>query len=171
MSYTTYKKIQSVTVGSGGSLSIDFTNIPATYTDLLLLASTRDDRGADFTAMTLQFNDATTNFSWRSLIGNGTSAASYNGTNTTIFDGNNATNSTTSTFSSVYIYIPNYAGSTNKSFSVDAVSENNAILAWTNLLGGLWSNTAAITKVSLLLSGTIKFVQHSSATLYGIKRY
>jgi hypothetical protein len=30
----TYKKIASVVVGSGGSSSINFTNIPQTFTDL-----------------------------------------------------------------------------------------------------------------------------------------
>jgi hypothetical protein len=33
---TTYEIIASVTVGSGGAANIEFTSIPATYTDLVL---------------------------------------------------------------------------------------------------------------------------------------
>ena len=37
----TLVKIQTVTVGSGGASSIDFTSIPQTYTDLCLVYSAR----------------------------------------------------------------------------------------------------------------------------------
>jgi hypothetical protein len=33
---TTYEIISSVTVGSGGAADIEFTSIPATYTDLVI---------------------------------------------------------------------------------------------------------------------------------------
>jgi hypothetical protein len=36
---TTYDLISSVTVGSGGAANIEFTSIPATYTDLVVLFS------------------------------------------------------------------------------------------------------------------------------------
>jgi len=37
----TLKKIQTVTVGSGGAASIEFTSIPQTYTDLKLVVITQ----------------------------------------------------------------------------------------------------------------------------------
>ena len=40
----TFKKIQTVTVGSGGAASIDFTSIPQTYTDLKIVLSARTNR-------------------------------------------------------------------------------------------------------------------------------
>jgi hypothetical protein len=43
---TTYEIIASVTVGSGGAANIEFTSIPATYTDLVVLFSARTDRSA-----------------------------------------------------------------------------------------------------------------------------
>jgi hypothetical protein len=43
---TTYTLINSsVTVGSGGAADIEFTSIPATYTDLLLVLSGRGTTG------------------------------------------------------------------------------------------------------------------------------
>lgn len=166
----TFTKIATVTVGSGGTLQIDFSSIPSSYTDLCLKVSSRDDRGADWTAVALKLNDATTSFTNRTLYGIGSGGGySTNASNNTIFDGENAANTTSNVFSNWEIYIPNYAGSNYKSFSVDAVTENNATTSYAWLLAGLWSNTSAITKVSILLSSTIKFVQYTSATLYGIK--
>jgi hypothetical protein len=73
---------------------------------------------------------------------------------------------TASTFGSGLIYIPNYAGSTNKSYLTDWVTENNATAAYAGFTAGLLSNTAAITDVTL----TGSFVQYSTATLYGISK-
>jgi hypothetical protein len=42
---TTYEAIATVEVGSGGAATIAFTSIPGTYTDLKLVASTRDTNG------------------------------------------------------------------------------------------------------------------------------
>ncbi len=76
-----------------------------------------------------------------------------------------------STFASTEVYIPNYAGSTNKSYAVDQVQETNGTTAYMNLLAGLWSNTAAITSIKIEgRDTTITMVQHSTATLYGISR-
>ena len=66
-------------------------------------------------------------------------------------------------------YIHNYAGSTNKSVSVDAVGEANATYAEMDLLAGLWSNTDAITSVSIKPNIGSNFVIYSTAYLYGVK--
>jgi hypothetical protein len=65
------------------------------------------------------------------------------------------------------IYIPNYAGSSNKSVSIDSVTENNATGAYSGLTAALFASTAAIT--SFGISTGSNFVQYSTATLYGIK--
>jgi len=152
--------IQTVTVGSGGAANIDFQNIPQTYTDLILKISVAKTTGDN---VLISFNNSTANFSYRLLEGDGATVASY--TNTT---GRLAyASQTTSLFTSIDVYIPNYAGSTNKSYSVDAVSENNATTAYADLTAGLWSNTAAINRVTInAQSGN--FVQHSTATLFGV---
>jgi hypothetical protein len=102
------------------------------------------------------------------LYGNGSASGSY--TDTVIFANANANSSTASTFGNFQMYIPNYAGSSNKSVSIDAVTENNATAAEANLVAGLWSSTAAITSITLYNYGSVtNFMQHSTATLYGIK--
>jgi hypothetical protein len=50
MAYT-YSKIASVTIGSGGSSSINFIAIPQNYTDLILKLSARDDTAGTYVNM------------------------------------------------------------------------------------------------------------------------
>jgi len=156
--------IQTVTVPSGGAASIEFTSIPATFTDLILVWSVR--AGADW-GMTFQFNNSTSNRSMRLLYGTGAAAGSVTNTNFLIYGGQNNSSATANTFNNAAMYVPNYAGSNNKSFSVDAVGENNATTAYSGIHAGLWSDTSAITSIKLVAEAA-NFDQHSSATLYGV---
>jgi hypothetical protein len=165
----TFELIASSTVGSGGASSIDFTSIPSTYTDLCIKASLRTAQSgtADpIQSLLIQFNGTTTNYSYRLLQGYNNTVASYNGTSRYFGDATNS-DATASTFGNLEIYIPNYAGSTNKSYSADSVTENNGTKAVANLDAGLWSNTAAITSISI--SAANNLVQYSTAYLYGVK--
>jgi hypothetical protein len=84
-----------------------------------------------------------------------------------IVDGASATSST---FGNGELYIPNYAGSTNKSYSADSVAETNATATFMYLTAGLWSNTAAINSITMTPQGGSNFVQYTTATLYGISK-
>lgn len=169
---STYIQIgTTVTVGAAGAATIDFTSIPSTHTDLLLKLTTRDTAATVNTgAVKVTFNGSTTSYNNRNIIGSG-SAVSNNSAGTTYIDaGLNGvmptTGNTTSTFSNIEIYIPNYAGSNHKPVSIDSVGENNATAAYAGFVGGLWSNTAAITSISI--APTTLFAEYSTATLYGI---
>ena len=164
----TFVKIATVTVGAGGSAAMDFTSIPSTYTDLVIKTCARTNKSSVFDDIAISFNSSTTSFTGCELYGDGSAAASI----TTSRAASIATGSTAtaSTFGNSEIYIPNYAGSANKSFSVDGVQETNATTAYAIMIAGLWSNSAAITSVALTpLVGTL-FSQYSTATLYGISK-
>ena len=163
----TFVKIASVTVGAGGASSIDFTSIPSTYTDLCVKVSSR--LSSTDTPLFVYFNNDTTNTNYnvRRLLGSG-SAASSGAFNAPYVIYADISSYTSNTFGNAEIYVPNYAGSTNKSMSVDSVNENNATGAEAVLTAGQWSNTAAINRLTLV-PVTISFVQYSTATLYGIK--
>lgn len=168
----TFIKIASVTVGSGGASSIDFTSIPSTYTDLVIKISARTNRSAAADSLKLTFNGSTSGFSARGLGGSGSTPFSFTNVGSASIEDSvftTAANNTASTFSNGEIYIPNYAGSNNKSISADSVNENNASEAYTLFEAGLWSNTSAITSIKLApLNGTL-INQYSTAVLYGIK--
>jgi hypothetical protein len=165
----TFTKIASVTVGAGGSSSISFSSIPSTYTDLCLKVSLRSDASRINDDLLVSFNGSTSSRSWKFLEGNGSSASSASGTDGrfSTFDGATAT---ANTFGNAELYIPNYASSNYKSVSIDTVTENNATSAYTEIEAALWSNTAAITSITMTLGFGTVFVQYSTATLYGISK-
>ena len=155
--------IAKQTVGAGGASSVTFSSIPQTYTDLKILASVRNTNTNNEFALT--FNGNATSYSSKVLYGTGSAAASFNGGSTSM-DGNPSipSNYTASVFSNNEIYIPNYTSSNNKSVSMDGVQENNATLSLAQLAAGLWSNSAAITSITL----TAALAEFSEIWLYGI---
>jgi hypothetical protein len=164
----TYVKIASVTVTGATAADIDFQSIPATFDDLVLKLSLRGNRASVDTEAYIKFNNNTSNYSSRTLFGDGSSAGSVNSASYPMVL-MNAANATASTFANAEIYIPNYRGSTNKSLSTDSVSETNATGAYQYLVAGLWANTSAIDRITITPS-TNSFVTNTTATLYGIKK-
>lgn len=166
---TTYKLISKVTVGAGGAANIEFTSIPGTYTDLHLLFSGRcDSGGALGRTIYTTFNNSTSNYTFRLIEGAGSSVSSASGSTREggIVPGPVATSSV---FSNISIYVPNYASSNNKSYSSDSVMENNATSIYNTLVAGLWSDSSAINAIKLVTDNGSNFVQYSTARLYGIK--
>ena len=161
---TTFTLISSVTVGSGGAATIDFTSIPQTYTDLVVSTSLRSNVTGGY--VNISFNSNTTGYTNRYIQGSGSTATSANNVGR-FADISNYSGDTASTFSNGQIYIPNYTSSNNKSYSSDTANENNATQAYMYLIAGLWSNTSAITSIQLSPSSG-NFVQYSTAYLYGI---
>jgi hypothetical protein len=143
--------------------AITFSSISASYTDLLLVYSTRASVADG--GVRVKINTSTSNFTIRALQGSGSAASSYTETN---YIGVSVDSSmTASTFGNGMLYFPNYASSAAKSFSNDLVSENNATASFQTISAGLWNQTTAINAVEIYaVSGN--FVQYSSATLYGI---
>jgi hypothetical protein len=158
----TFVKIATVTVGAGGSSTMDFSSIPSTYTDLQMSFSIRNT--GDFNTVGLTINGVSTNQTARRVVGTGSAAQSS--TYAEVQD--NASSTTSNTFASGSLYIPNYTSSNNKSMSFDIVSENNATQAYATLEAWLWSQTSSITSLGFsgLYGGTL--AQYSTATLYGI---
>lgn len=169
----TFQKIASVTVGSGGASSIDFTSIPSTYTDLVVKLSLRQDTifTSDGNILAIEFNSTgSSSFSGKLLYSTGSAALSANTYLNAVYYTSNPSDYTSNTFGNGEIYIYNYNGSQNKSFSSDSVYENNDTVARQGIQAGLWSSSSSITSVKLSpFTGGAKFVQYSKATLYGIK--
>lgn len=169
----TYIQIGStVTVGAGGASTISFTSIPSTYTDLIVMVSTRGTSSGVAEANRIHFNGDTTNtnYTGKRLLGSGSGASSDQTTAITPGFFNNLSTSTASTFSNSIVYIPNYTGSNSKSYSIDTVTENNATEAYMALVAVRWSGTAAITSMTFTPESGGNFAQYSTASLYGISK-
>jgi hypothetical protein len=172
---TTFTKIASTNIGAGGASAITFNSIPGIYKDLKLLISARTSSSGPVDGITLSINGSTTDFNVRYMFFNGFVGGAFNAGTDTSGNGGwiNGATSTASSFSNIEINFMNYASSTYpKSFSVDTIEENNAVgtnTLYMGLIAGLYSpgSTTAIT--SLTLTPVINYVQHTTATLYGIK--
>jgi hypothetical protein len=164
----TYIQIANVTVGSGGAASISFTSIPATYTDLLVLLSIRTTRAGNPDQLDVKFNGSSSNYTQRTLEGFNGGTSSYS--NTKIFSYVNGGTSTASTFGNGSLYIPNYAGSTNKSVSIESATENNSAAGGEFPAAGLWSDASAITSMAFTSTTLDNIAEYSTATLYGISK-
>lgn len=166
----THKKIQTISVGSGGAASIEFTSIPATYTDLKILLSARGASGGaqDINIVINNNTSATYNNKQIQGDGSGISSSSGSGTGSTQISTATGSSNTASVFATSEIYIPNYLLATNKVWTCDSVTEQNGTTAYQTMRGGTFNNTAAITIIKLTCSGG-NFAQYSTATLYGIK--
>lgn len=172
MANETMVLIETKTVGSGGAGTIDFTSIPATFTDLKVVLSTRADVADDWQNLFVAINGSSTNFTRRELYdynqGAGEVIGSSNAT-TGHFGSGTQNNTTVNTFGITKGYFPNYAGSNNKVYSVESIVENNSSQTIRKIIAGQWASTSAITSLSFSnTSGNFK--QYSSASLYGIKK-
>jgi hypothetical protein len=168
----TYTLISSVNVGSGGTTDITFNSIPSTYTDLCLQLSMRNSRGASLVQEGLiTFNGTTSGYSEKIARGDGSVTISTSGSGANFYlNGFPAGGVTSSVFGNATLYIPNYTGSSNKSISGEFVTENNSTTAYLYLNAMYWSNTSAITSINIAAGSTYTWLQHSTASLYGISK-
>jgi hypothetical protein len=160
--------VQTITVGPSGASSIQFTGIPQTGTDLLLLVSDKTNNTADAAGLYLTFNGG--------LGGNdtilygdyGNVRASSNGLG---FAGYFQMSTGANVFGNKSIYVTNYAGSQQKMFSSEAVNElNTGFNIRMSISGTISPVTAAITSMLLSPGSGVNFVEHTTASLYIITK-
>lgn len=156
----TYEPIGTQTVSGTSTVTVSFTSIPSTYTDLVLVASFTES--VDAVAL-LRFNsDTGANYSRTSLRGNGTTA------DTTISSGQTYINFAFGTLNSLTTVIWNIFDYANTTTFKSCVSRNNTTSDSLGATVGLWRSTSAITTVSYTAnSGYV--VAGSTFALYGIK--
>ena len=156
--------IETKVLGTAAA-TIVFSSIPQDATDLYAVVSARNT--VDAAAGTIAFNTGGT-YTRRRLLGSGPgSGTSDTPTNDYLID---TSTQTANTFGNSSIYIPNYTGSTAKSYSVDAVDENNATGADQALYAGLWSGTDAISSITFAPLGGGSFAIGTVISLYKITK-
>ncbi len=157
-----WDSIATTTVGSGGTTSITFSSIPATYTHLQIRGFTISSSGSFNIAV--RFNsDTASNYWWHQFYGNGSVTGSNNAGALTTFM--YMTPMEASPGASI-LDILDYTN-TNKYKvlrGVGGVDTNGAGAVTMN--SGMWNSTVAINSITLF-GGT--YGQYSSFALYGIK--
>lgn len=155
------------TVLTSSAASVSFTGIVGTYTDLIVLISARNTGSS--TNLNVKFNDTFTTDSSTNITGVGSTAASTNTQGRSLAGGLTISTDTTNTFTNAELYIPNYAGSTNKVVSATSVRENNsATVNIVNAQAFLYQTTTAISRIDFI-PGSGNIDAGSRFDLYGIK--
>ena len=164
------------TVLTGNQATITFSAIPGTYTDLCLVVSARTDRASQYNdEIAIKLNSSGGgSYSQTGIYG--LNATVYNVARTTAnaqlirYNYTSASTATSNTFGSLEIYIPNYAGTTQKPISTTYAAENNSSTQWfVGANAALGNVTSAITSIELTSFNAANFVSGSRFDLYGIK--
>ena len=170
-----FESIATVTVGSGGASSIEFTSIPGTYQHLQIrmLQKFTTTSGIISNAR-MRFNsDTGNNYARHNLYGTGSAAFAYGESSMGYaFVGwpLDSSATTSSTFSAAVVDLLDYA-STSKTKTVRVLhgnEANNSSYGNVGVSSALWNSTSAITTITLT-SDTGNWAQYSTAALYGIK--
>lgn len=168
---TTFEIIDK-TILTGTQANIDFTSIDNSYTDLVLKMSARATDAIGTDIINIRFNGSSTGYSIVRLLGQPSNNDIGSDTSTTSgymsIGLSNSGTQTADTFGNLEMYVPNYTSSNYKSVSTDSAPENNASSSYRGFYAGLWSNTAAINRITIYTGGTT-FAAGSSFYLYGIK--
>lgn len=168
-----FQSIATVSVGSGGATTIDFTGIPSTYQHLQIRAFARGNTNDNIDDIAWRFNsDSSSNYVAHYVIGNGSSAFSGVGRPLSYAVWLRVANnlSPSNTFGLGVLDILDYKN-TNKfkvGRSLSGVDNNNTTgqLMFTS---SVWKSTSAITSISLFSTNSSSFRQYSHFALYGIK--
>ena len=173
VSTTSFESIATVTVGSGGAASAEFTSIPGTYTHLQVRMFAKTDRALNRDGVRMRMNSVSTGspYAWHGLYGDGASAFADGGANLNEIVTFRAAGNTsaTSIWGGLIIDVLDYAN-TNKNTTIrclGGVDLNGAGEIW--LSSGLWNNTSAITTLTFTPNVGSNFLQYSHFALYGIK--
>lgn len=178
-----YESIATTTVGAGGSPTIVFSDIPQTYKHLQIRVLGRSTGAYTYSSLYVRPNSdsASNHYSYHSLYGNGSSAASTGrgtsgGDTSWIAQNISGDTATANNFGSVIVDILDYAN-TNKYKVMRSLGgyDNNGSgspIGTISLNSGAYfgstgSSTEAITSITLLTDGNFK--QFTHAALYGIK--
>ncbi len=164
----TYEPIATTTLGSAAA-TYTFSSIPATYTDLVLIAvGTTTTDGA---SLTIRFNaDSTSNYSTTVVRGSGSSATSARGTfNTSLFLGY-GTGFSSSQITNAIMNIQNYANTTTFKTTISRVNNaNGSTGVGTEANVGLWRKTPEAISSIVIGADAGNLATGMTFTLYGIK--
>ena len=159
---------------TAAAASVTFSSIPQGYTDLIVIASVKNDFTAALNrSARLRFNgDTGTNYSETVIYGTGSAAASTRETSqASAWYGEVVTSSASvnaNSFSNFILNIMNYSNTTTfKTFIARSNVTENFLTAATCL----YSSTNPLTSITFFPNtpGTSNFVTGSTITLYGIK--
>ena len=159
---STYTPI--ATVSPSGTTIVDFTSIPSTYTDLVLVMGGAMAAAANMLVRVGNGSlDTGSNYSVTQITGSGSSASSSRLSSQTEIKITEGLFFNTNEQCNILISLQNYSNATTYK---TLLSRSNSAGIGVNALVGLWRSTSAINTIRLY--GSQNFNSGSVVTLYGI---
>jgi len=165
---SSYESISTVTVGSGGSATITFSSIPATYKHLQIRGSLLN--ASDVGLIRFNGNSTAGNYVEHGSRGDGATASAYAQTSSrTSIQMSTAVSNATSPYTFIYDVLDYTSTTKNKTVRLLNGFDTNGA-GQISFISGLFFPTtiAAITSTSIT-AGSGTFAQNSIVALYGIK--
>lgn len=162
-----------VTATSGVS-NIEFTSIPGTYDDLLILCNLKTTEPFSYLDVVyFRFNGQTSSglHSSTELMRDGGTTSTprlFNQSQTRFWTVGDV--SSTNVFGSAGIYIPRYSNTSNYKQIISDASAYTTSTYNKNLSASLWQDTSAITSIKFTSYQSRNFKRYSSISLYGITK-
>lgn len=165
----TYNEIATQTLTSA-ALNVNFTSIPQTYTDLVVVCNNLFVASGTPNLRILFNTDTASNYSVAVLEGNGVAPYgvrqnSISGIDFGYYTSLYPTSSSTAP-SNAIINVMQY---TNTSINKTVLARANSSQSGMSANVGMWRSTAAITSIRLSNSSAVNFTVGSTFSLYGIK--
>lgn len=166
-----YGAMVPIATANPDNQQIVFTNIPQNFQDLMLVISARSSSSSSG-SIEARFNgDSGSNYSWTYLQGNGSSALSGRGSNSTVSVVGRATGSATlsNLFASSISHILNYSNTVTNKTIIERAANDESGSGVTEEWISLWRSSLPITSITMACPGQTNFAVGSTATLYGIR--
>lgn len=159
---------------TASSSSVEFNNIPGTYSHLQIRGTLRNTvTGTGSLDLHMRFNsDSGSNYrAYKQLSGDGANAVvAASGLTTEIANAHFLKDGNTANIYSAWICdILDYANTNKNKVTRSLNGQDLNGSGHIKFLSGLWINTSAITSIRLTVEGSNNFKEHSSFSLYGIK--
>jgi hypothetical protein len=164
-----FESIATVTVGSGGASSAEFTSIPSTYQHLQVRIIARRSAGI-YRDMSMTINTSSGMTRRHALSGDGSSVSAGSDTANS-FGFLVLSTDTASVFAAAVVDILDYA-STSKTKVLRTFTGNDRNGSGNvGIFSALYDTTSAISSIKIepYAAGTDKFAEHSTFALYGVK--
>lgn len=162
---STLTPIATIALTSSTS-SITFSNLPQTYTDLVLVVNCGASVGAGDNLYARMNGDTGTNYSMTEVNGYGSAARSARTSNTTVTHlsyyvgfGSGVTN----------VFVSNFMNYANTNTNKTILTRCGHASTGTEALVSLWRSTSAITSIQIYPSSSGTLSSDSTFTLYGVK--
>lgn len=157
----TYDAIASTTISAATASVVVMSNIPSTYTDLVMVFSGGINGSNKELSLTMN-SDTGSNYSWTRMLGDGAAASSSRGTNVTKIE-----NVVSNEICTAIYHFMNYSNTTTNKTVLSRTSVASSRAA---TYVGLYrpTSTAAITSITLTAETGSTINSGTTITLYGI---